>query len=388
MSKDSDEKRITRPYPNESEVILRDCIELGQERVKSGKLSRRVFLEAMALLGITPVALYAAPAKAQGKPKEIVLANSGGAAVKAHTEAFALPYEKDTGIKIVVEASTTSMRGRIKAMVEAKHVIWDTCDLDPNGSLVLGRLGFLDEIDYSIVDKNKVLPGFAFKWGVVNYHFGYAITYDKTKFGNNPPQNWRDFWNVKDFPGRRAMYKSILGAFEAALMASGLPPDQSKIYPPDEKLAWDMLRQIKPHVLFYSNGAQSEQLLRDGDCTMGSLWNSRSTSLYKETNGRIDFTFNEGFLSAGAWCVPKGNPAGKAVYDFIRSMQIPERQAALFVVLGVGPANPAAASLIPADMSKFNMTAPENARRMLPFDQVWIADNYERLQNEFINVMG
>ncbi len=370
-----------------SEAFVQDCVALGRSRLMRGELGRRQFLEGLAMLGLAPVALGARVAAAQGKPKEIIVANWGGAAVKNQYEAWGKPYEQDTGIKVIVDG-TGPARGKIRAMVDAKHVTWDVCDSDPNGTLLLGRAGVLDEFDYSVVDRNKVPPGFAFKWGIANYLFSYVLTYDKTKFGNNPPQSWKDFWNIKEYPGKRAMFKSILGAFEVALMADGVPLDAKQLYPPDEKRAWEMLKRIKPHTIFWSNGAQSEQLLRDGECAMGSLWNSRTIALHKDTNGRIDFTWNQGLLSAGAWVVPKGNPAGKWAYDFIRSTQIPERQINLLAAFGAGPANPAAAAIIPADLRRFSPGDPQNARLQVPINHEWYADNYERLQNQFIDIIG
>jgi spermidine/putrescine-binding protein len=167
--------------------------------------------------------------------------------------------------------------------------------------------------------------------------------------------------------------------------ADGVPADQKKIYPIDEKRAFDKLKQIKDQTIFWTSGAQSQQLLRDGECSMGCLWNTRATALQRDTNGSVDFTWNLGILCPGVWVVPKGNPAGKAAYDFVRSTQVPERQITLLKAFGNGPANPAASSLVPADLRRIDPGYPDNAKVQLPIYAEWYGDNQGRMLNQFIN---
>jgi putative spermidine/putrescine transport system substrate-binding protein len=121
---------------------------------------------------------------------------------------------------------------------------------------------------------------------------------------------------------------------------------------------------------------------------MGCIWNTRATALYRETNGRIDFTWNEGILSPAVWVVPKGNPAGKAVYQFVASTQIPERQVVLLKAFGNGPANPAAAPQVPAELRRFNPGEPANAQVQLPIYAEWYGDNQARALNQFIDLIS
>ena len=249
-----------------NQAFIRDAVELASERVVRGELDRRTFLAGLAALG-AGAAIAPGRAEAQ-KPKEIVMVNWGGDALKHFADAWGKPYEADTGIKVVVDGTGPSA-GKMRAMVEAKNVTWDVCDSGSGTCLELGKQGFFDEFDYSVVDPKKVLPGFAYKWGIANYLFSYILAYDKAKFGNNPPRTWKDFWDVKNFPGKRTMRKDIQSPLELALMADGVPPDQKKIYPIDEKRAFDKLRQIKEHTIFWTSGAQSQQLLREGEVSMG-----------------------------------------------------------------------------------------------------------------------
>ena len=103
----------------------------------------RKFLFGLMALGAA-VALPSAGAHAQAK--EVVLVNWGGDAVKFMADAFGAPFEKETGIKVVVDSSGPSL-AKIKAMDTenaAKPVFLDDAWYADNYSEVYNR--FLDLI--------------------------------------------------------------------------------------------------------------------------------------------------------------------------------------------------------------------------------------------------
>jgi len=360
--------------------FTRDCIELALERVQRGALDRRTFLAGLAALGLAP----AAAGEALADAKEIVLVNWGGDALKFFGTAWGEPYTKESGVKVVLDGTGPSV-GKIKAMVDSKKVTWDVCDSGSGSCLVMGKQGYLDPFDFTIVDKTKLLrPQFAYDWGIANYFFSYVIAYDTAKFGGKAPKGWADFWDMKAFPGKRTMRKDVQGTLEAALMADGVPID--KVYPIDVERAFKKLKEIKNDVIFWASGAESQQLIRDGEVTMGSLWNTRVNALAADTKDRITWTWNQGILCDGTWVVPKGNPAGKEVYKFIASTQAPERQIALFLAFGNGPANPAAIPLVPAEKKRFDPAS--NADVQLPIYAAWYGEHQERANNDFLDLIA
>jgi|HigsolmetaAR202D_1030399.scaffolds.fasta_scaffold09794_4 Spermidine/putrescine-binding periplasmic protein len=355
---------------------------LAFKRATDGRcVSRRAFCAGLAALGLSPLVATMQPVDA--KEPDIVLVNWGGDSVKAMDQAYVQPFlEANPGEGIKIDSSGATS-GKIKAMVEAGRVVWDMCDRAFHASLQLGREGLLEEIDYSVVDKSKVLPGFAGRWGVANYCFANVLTYDTRAFGGRKPESWADFWNIKDFPGRRTLRRHIDSTLEVALLADGVPID--KIYPIDVKRAFDKVKQIKDHVTFWSSHADSYKLLRDGEVTMGCLAHTRSVTLRRDTNGAIDFTFNQGIFWVSGWIVPKGNPAGKRVWKMIASTQDPAGQIELLKLMGNGPVNPAANALITPDLAAINPSSPENLKRMVVADMEWYAANSNTVLNQFID---
>ncbi len=358
-------------------------MELLRTQTEGRTFNRRAFLSALAILGIAPEAFRLSPAYAQAK--EIVVVNFGGDAVPAMTKAWAEPFNKTSAVKAVVDGSGPSS-AKMKAMVESGKVTWDVVDRNLIAGLELGRQGLLEKVDYSIVDKSKLRPEHAAEWAVGAYIYANVLAYQTDAFGGRTPKTWKDFYNFKDFPGKRTMRKHIDGQLETALLADGVPPD--KLYPIDVKRALDKIKSIKKDVFFWSTGAESQQLLRDKEVTMGSVWNTRAMVSKRESNGKVDFHFNEGSAWVGAWLVPKGNPAGKDAFKFIASSQDPAGQVVLFEALGNGPVNPAAASMVPANLKALDPGSPENYKIQIPADTDWYATNSATVLNQYLEAIS
>jgi putative spermidine/putrescine transport system substrate-binding protein len=251
---------------------------------------------------------------------------------------------------------------------------------------VLGEGGFLEPIDYTVVDKSKVLPGLALPHGVANYLYSYVLAYDARRFPE-PPRTWADLWDRKKFPGMRTMRKVSQGQMEAAVLAAGVPPD--KLYPLDLELAVKKIKEIKSDVIFWESGQQSMQLFRDREVVMGNIWHHRAVPLFAELKEDFGWTWNQSHLCAGAWNIPKGNPAGVGTaMKFVASTQDPARQVEVFKVVGSGPANPAASTLIPAELRKLDPGSPENLRVATFNDARWWADNYDRANDAYLNAVS
>jgi putative spermidine/putrescine transport system substrate-binding protein len=362
-----------------------DCAERLADGLREGRLSRRQFVNGLALLGIAGAgSTLSGRVMAAGQVKEVVLSNWGGDAVEAFRKAFAVPFEQSTGIKMAIDGSGP-LAGKIKAMVEAKHVTWDVCDSGAGTSVQLGEQGLLEPIDYNVVSRDKLLPEFQWKYGVANYVFSTVLTYDKRRF-DTEPKTWADFWDLKRFPGKRLLRKDIQGVMEAALMADGVPID--KLYPLDTKRALAKIAEIKEHCLYWGSGADSQRFMRDGEASMGLLWHTRAILAEQDSKGNIGWTFNQGLLTPGAWVVPKGAPAGEWAMKAIASMQDPEQQVKMLELMGNGPPNPAAAKMVPEKLQRLNPMAPENIKVQGIYNTDWYGKHQEQALQAYLDVIS
>ena len=359
-----------------------DLALLAAERLDRGELDRRTFLRAVAALGLAP-ALLAGEASAQAK--EIVVCNFGGDAVAAWSNAWGKPFTADAGVKVTVIGGEPTP-GALKAMVEGGKITWDCTDGDAYYLPILAKQGIIQKYDYSKVDKAKVRPEFVFEYGCANYLYSYVNGYDSAKTGGRVPNGFRDYLNFKDFPGKRAIYKWLAGSLEAVLLAAGTEPD--KLYPLDVKKAFALIRDHKDQFVVWGGGAASQQLFRDGEVTMGVIWCTRASVLDRESQGRLTWTWDQGIVAPGVLPVLVRNPAGPVVWDFVASMQVPERQVELLKTLGNGPANPAAGALLTPELQKIDCGYEPNYRRQIPINTQWYAENYDRVQDDFLDLMS
>ncbi len=359
-----------------------DCIELAAERLARGEIDRRGFVRALALLGVAP-ALGLTSAHAQ--TKEIVLCNFGGDAVAAWSRAWGEPFTKDTGVKVTVVGGEPTP-GALKAMVESGKITWDITDGDMYYLPILAKQGIIQKYDYSKVDRNKVRPEFVADYGCASYLYSYVNGYDTSKTGGRAPDGFKDFLNFKDFPGKRSLYKWLSGSLEAVLLADGVDP--AKLYPLDVKRAFDLIRAHKDQFILWGGGAASQQVFRDGEVTMGLIWCTRASVLDRETKGKLSWTWDQGIIAPGVLPVLVKNPAGPIIWDFVASMQIPERQIELLKLLGNGPANPGADSLLTPELQKIDCAFEANYRRQIPINSDWYAANYDKVQDDFLDLMS
>ena len=235
-----------------NDAFERDCLEILAEKARRGGLSRRQFAQRAAIaLGGAPFALRSTRARAADK--QLVLVNWGGDAIKAYDQAYGQPFFKETGVA-VREDGTGPTEGAIAAQFKSGKPTWDLVDADPFSAITLGKQGMIEPIDYTVVDKSKMRPGFGWDYAASTYFFSYVIAYDAQKFAADPPKGMADFFDVAKYPGKRSLYKWGAGMWEAALLADGVAPE--KLYPLDLKRAHDKIAAFKANVVSYWGGGE------------------------------------------------------------------------------------------------------------------------------------
>jgi putative spermidine/putrescine transport system substrate-binding protein len=370
-------------------AFSRDLVALGAElRQQATALpakNRRRFLTQLAGVGLLPLLTAGLGRRATAADvDELTFAVWGNNDITHLTQAFAKPFTRDTNIDVVFDGTGPS-EGKIKSMVDNEQVDWDVCDTDGYSCLRLGQNGSLSAIDYSIVDRSQIMSPFAFDYGVGGYTYSFVLAYNANVYKDNPPQNWEDFWNLKKYPGKRGLWKWMIGGFEAAAMAHGAKPNQ--VYPLDIAESVTRISALKPHLVTWETGSDIKQMMIDKVVTMACIWHTRAAQLAVETKGGIAWSFDQGILCPGVWVVPKSNPGGNTVFKFLASMQEPSRQITLSTLRGVGPANPHATAIMPASLHPTDPTQPEALAQQAVVDSNWWAINYDKSMAKFMQML-
>ncbi|MCP1627031.1 ABC transporter substrate-binding protein [Pseudomonas nitroreducens] len=366
--------------------FIEDAIEIAAQKGERAGISRRDFNRSLLLLAAASALPFGAGGRAFAAGGSLVLANWGGDAVPAFEKSFG-GFDQASGLTLKVDGSGPT-EGALKTQVSSGAVRWDVCDGEMYSSYRLGKDKFLTPIDYGIVDKSLIGYGDVHDFGLANYTYSYVIGYDHEQFGKNPPRSWADFWDVKKYPGKRTLYKWMSANLECALLADGVPPEQ--LYPLDVDRALRKIEELLPHIAtHWSTGAESQQLIRDGEVSMAQMWHTRAELVKNDTAGKIDWSFDGGIVSPSVWMVPRNNPAGaKAAMDFIAYALRPEVQAKLMEVYNMGPVNLKANDLLSAQLQAINPTAPDNLKKQVSLNNKWHAEHYGETLERYLALIG
>jgi len=117
---------------------------------------RRLIKSAAATVGL---GILGAPKLARAKPAQMVISTGGGALEDAYKAAYFEPWTVKTGIAITTGPNTGA---KLKAMVEQKAVEWDVSQQPAELAAAMAKQGLLEPLDYSIIDKSKLIKGVAF----------------------------------------------------------------------------------------------------------------------------------------------------------------------------------------------------------------------------------
>ena len=127
-----------------------------------------------------------------------------------------------------------------------------------------------------------------------------------------PRPAWPTSSTSKKFPGKRSLYKWRRHAGRRRCSPTASKPEE--LYPLDLKRAHDKIAAFKENIVsFWGGGAESQQLLLDGEASMGFIWSTRASLLEKDSGGQIKFIWDQGLISPGAWSCIKGNPAARTM---------------------------------------------------------------------------
>lgn len=351
---------------------------------KAGKMDRRTFLVLCGMAGVATNAVLAGDAKAAAD--HIVMWNWGGISEECHGSAIGEPFKEKTGMGMKFDTSGP-LEGKIREMVDSGNVTADVADADLFNAVSLGPSGHLEPIDYSIVSKEKTLPQYALEHGVSIILYGYAFVYDTEVYGDNPPQNWADFFDIEKFPGTRALYKWANGSLEGALMADGVTPDA--LYPLDMDRALAKIQSIKDDSIYWGSGSEVHSMVVSGEASMAIIWQNRGKNIETDTEGRYKLVNNQAIAMPGAYIVPKGNPAGRdAVMQFIATAQEVPSQLAILDCLGMTPSNPEAFDQIPENQQNYAITSAMNIDKIVYNDPVWWGENGGDAVNAFLEAIS
>lgn len=330
---------------------------------------RRTAIKAAAA-GAAAVAFPFVWTPARAASKRIVVRDDGGIYAKAYGAVFYRPFTEKTGIEVISVQANAEPTAQIKSMVETGSYTWDMAKISQPAILLLtgGGKEYLEkhglESDPTIA---KIPAQYMSPYGVGTNVYTTVLAYRTDAFKERKaPTSWADMWNVKDFPGRRGLRKYPFDTIEEALMADGVPTSQ--VYPCNFDKSFASLDKIAKHVdVWWTTGAQVEQMLISGEVDMISTWVSRAQSAIA-SGAPVAIAWHQNIWGCDNWSIVKGTPNANACREFIKFASDPKRQAALVEYFPAGVTQPEAFKFIKPEIAKNCPTFVDNIKSGLHID--------------------
>ena len=329
--------------------------------------SRRPFLAAAASL----LACASGLALAQSAP--LVFTSWGGTTQAAQKKHWIDPFVATGGGKVLMDGTTDY--GKFKAMVESGNVAWDVVDVEADFAAKAAKDGLLEPIDYSVVPKAELDPRFSGTHHVGSFFYSFVLGYNKDVYKGRAPATWADLFDTKTYPGKRTLYKwSAPGVLEMALLADGVPAN--KLYPLDLDRAFKKLDTLKSQIVWWTGGAQSQQLLASGEAPMGMFWNGRVHAI--EGSGlNVAASWKQNLTAGDVLVVPKGSKNKAAAMKFLALATSPKAQADFAAETAYAPVNTGSKALMSPEAVK--QLPDGHASEQINLNMAYWADNRDTI---------
>ena len=340
----------------------------------------------------------AVPAAAQ---TELVVVSWGGAYSTSQQKAYHEPYmAENPDITIINDDSAPEAVAKLRAMNEVGNVTWDLVDVVAADAMRLCDEGLAVEYDPDVLlapapdgtpaskDFGDLIVSECFIPNIVySTTFGYRT--DKV---SEPMTSVCDVFDLKKFPGKRSLEKQPINNLEWALICDGVDPqDVYEVLDTDEGVnrAFKKLDTVKAQTIWWTKGAQTPQLLADGEVVVGSTYNGRLFSVIEEEKQPIAMLWDWQVFDLDGWIIPTGGKNQAEVEKLLRFATDTQRLADQAKYISYGPARLSSAPMVGKhatlgiDMGPHMPTDPNNAKHTLLYNYEWWADHRDDLDQRF-----
>lgn len=329
---------------------------------------------------------------------DLTVVTWGGAYAESQRKAYGAPFEQRTGGAIEWIDYNGGL-AEIRAQAKSGDVLWDVVDVFPSEARVGCDEGLFEtlppdplqpapngqpaEEDLVVPQPNDcVAPNIMWSW---------VVFYKADSLDEPQPRGISDFFDLEAFPGKRGLSAFPQATLEMALVADGVPVDDVyDVLNTQAGLdrAFAKLDKLESQIVFWSSGAEPQELVASGAVTMSTAYNGRVSEAI--LSGRADFRIIwDGQVLEEEWFViVNGSPNRDAALEFLRIATSPEAQAEQARWIPYGPMRRSALAIIAENEPWFHsgkevmLHMPDRAEvmaRTVIADPDWWAENGERI---------
>lgn len=394
-----------------SEAEIKDRIRPGYPFLKvtktgfiDGRIRMKTVKMAMASTALAAIAGMALADAHATMTNEMTIVSWGGAYQASQIGAYSDPYiAMHPEMSIIYDESSSEAVAKLRAMNEAGNITWDLVDVEAADAIRLCDEGLAMEVDVDDIlapapdgssasdDFGDSLISDCFIPQIV---FSTTVGYRTDLVGDTPPTDICAIFDLETYPGQRSLNRNPLANMEWALLCDGVP--KADIYdvlatPEGQDQAFAKLDTIKDSVIWWTAGAETPQLLADGEVVMGSTYNGRLFSAIAEQGQPIGMLWDAQMLDFDGWVIPAGLPEDRLarVLDFLYFATDTQRLADQAKYISYGPTRASSAPLVGnhgalgIPMAEHMPTDPANATNVFVTQYDFWADYRDDLDAKF-----
>lgn len=341
------------------------------------------------------------PGAAEAEPDKdaiLVVASWGGAYSQSQDYAYFTPFSKQTGHKVQLARHDGGL-DPLKAQAAAGNVKWDVIDLSAEGADRACEAGLIERLDAAALLSpagspalQDFLPGSVRPCAIGSMAWSTVILYNKTTFAKRLPASPRDFFDVAQFPGKRALPKEPKYTLELALLADGVAVND--VYavlstPEGTARAFAKLSSIKDHIIWWQKGHEPLRQLAAQEAAMTLAFSGRAFSAIVGERRPFGIIWDGQIYDFNLWAIPKGAAQPALARQFIRFATEPERLAAQTRWFPYGPVRVSSLGHVgkhaelDLEMKPFLPTYAQNFKNALAFDGKWWTVHEAALKTQF-----
>ena len=311
----------------------------------------------------------------------------------AYTAAQQKGYINDWNGKVNVENYNGGL-GEIKAQVEAGNVTWDVVDILPDQAVTGCDEGLFLKLDQSeFID--DMIAGPVSECVVPQIFWAYTAFYSKSAFPGKKPKTIKDFFNVKKFPGKRAIHTWANATIEMALVADGVKKkDVYKVMSTPEGIdrAFAKLDTIKDHVIFWSAGSKPLEMISSGEAVMALAYNGRIGAAILTDGKDFDYIWDATVLEQEYLAIPTGTKNEAEARKFVAYAATAKSLAGVTKHITYAPMRKSALKVVKAgepwyhngiDVMPHVPTSKKIIKKAIVADPMWWADNGAEVSERF-----
>ena len=360
------------------------------------RIRRSLISGALVAIALNGAAVLSTSAQAQqiGRQTDLTFTSFTGPYMRSQMLGFVRPYEDATGTRVFVEHYSGGI-DELRDQVESANVVWDVVDLIESDMLRACDEGLLENLEnIALPDGNDGTPykedfveGSLHECGVGMILWATAFAFHKDAFGGETPSKIADFFDIKKFPGARAIRNDPTVVMEWALIADGVPQeDVYKVLETQEGVtrALSVMDAIKPGLRLWDDGPDPVRMLEDNEVAMASVWATTGAVAADEPGANFAIAWDGRVVEVELFGIPKGSRNKQAAIDFIKFASSSDSLARMASFHPNGPARMSSLAMLSDDvLARLPNNPSTNDLTTIRSDAVWWSKHHEALEEAF-----